>query len=66
MRCKICEEIEGALRSAKSPDDSAGALGLSEAGERNRTHQKAERILSLELKLARHKKACPDQVSRTP
>jgi hypothetical protein len=62
MRCKICEEIEGALRSAQRPDGSAETLGLSPAGERNRTNQRGERIKDLQAKLVRHRsKTCPDR-----
>lgn len=58
MLCRICEELENTLRAAKIPDVAAGWLGLSEAGERNRIQQKTEKVMMLEIKLAKHKKIC--------
>ena len=34
------------------------AIGLTEAGMRNRTHQKQERVLKAEIDLTKHKIAC--------
>jgi hypothetical protein len=57
MTCRICTELERMIQSAREPDHPDHLAGLSEAGERNRNHQHAEKILKAELDLKRHKKS---------
>ena len=57
LPCRICKELEQHLHSAQQPDTPALLLGLTEAGMRNRTHQRQERIQKVELDIERHQKA---------
>jgi hypothetical protein len=58
MVCLICTQLERSLTSACEPDPPNLLLGLTQAGKRNRDHQKREKILRIEADLARHKKSC--------
>jgi hypothetical protein len=44
--------------NAQKPDSSEILLGLTDAGLRNHTHQKQERVLKAETDLKKHKTAC--------
>jgi hypothetical protein len=58
MTCRICGELEAALAKAQKPDQPEMLVGLTEAGLRNRTHQRQERESKAELDLSKHRKAC--------
>lgn len=58
MRCQVCEQLEEAVVKAQKPDTPELLLGLTEAGMRNRTHQRQERALKTETDLKKHKSAC--------
>lgn len=58
MACRVCMELEEALAKTQRPDLPERLLGLTEAGMRNRTHQKQERVLKAEIDLTKHKIAC--------
>jgi hypothetical protein len=58
MRCKLCEQLEEAVVKAQKPDSPELLLGLTEAGMRNRTHQRQERVLKTETELTKHRIAC--------
>ena len=40
MNCRVCTELERFVQSAREPDDPKLLAGLSEAGRRNREHQR--------------------------
>jgi len=40
--CRICKELEASLHAAQQPDPPPLVLGLTEAGRRNRDHQRQE------------------------
>ena len=52
--CRLCSQLEQTLRSANQ--ERTDLLGLTEAGKRNRTQQREERIQEAEANLARHLK----------
>ena len=56
--CRICTELHQFIDSAKEEAAPHLALGLTEAGLRNREHQRKEKILKSEADLARHLRAC--------
>ena len=56
--CRICTELHQFIHSAKEEDAPHLSVGLTEAGLRNREHQRKERILKAEADLARHLRAC--------
>ncbi len=58
MGCRICIELEQFLQSAQRPESPDLLAGLSEAGKRNRIHQRQEKILKTEADIGRHKKSC--------
>ena len=58
MSCRTCIELERFLKSAHNEGSPALLLGLTEAGIRNRLHQRQEKILKLETDLRRHKDSC--------
>jgi len=58
MLCRVCTELEEALAKTQRPDSPERLLGLNEAGLRNRTHQRQERVLKAELDLTKHKITC--------
>ncbi len=58
MSCRTCTELERFLHSALAEGSPALLLGLTEAGKRNRIHQRQEKILKLETDLKRHKDSC--------
>jgi len=58
MVCKVCAQLQEAIASSQMPDEPEMLLGLTEAGLRNRAHQKAERKVKAELDLERHRRSC--------
>jgi len=62
MRCQICEQLEEAVVKALKPDSPELLLGLTEAGIRNRIHQRQERALKTETDRKKHKNACSKRV----
>ena len=58
MPCRVCVQLEEALAKTQKPDSPELLLGLTEAGIRNRTHQRQERVLKTETDLKKHKNAC--------
>ena len=60
MACRTCIELERFLQSALAEGSPALLLGLTEAGKRNRVHQRQEKVLKLETDLKRHKDACQE------
>lgn len=58
MLCRICSELQQHLNSAQQPDSPELLLGLTEAGERNRIHQRQEKLVRAEMDIERHKKVC--------
>lgn len=58
MACRICMEMERSLNSAQQPDMPEQMLGLTEAGMRNRAHQREERLSKMISDLGKHKKIC--------
>jgi hypothetical protein len=58
MSCRLCTKLEEAVLSAREPDLPNVLLGLTEAGKRNRSLQRQERLLCSELNLEKHKKWC--------
>jgi hypothetical protein len=58
MECRICTQLEEALAKAQRPDDPELLLGLTEAGIRNRTHQRNERVTKAEADLKKHQRTC--------
>ena len=55
--CRLCSELENAVRSAQKTDAPNILLGLTEAGNRNRIEQRRETLLKTEANLAKHMKA---------
>ena len=64
--CRICTELHKFLHSAHEADAPHLSQGLTEAGIRNRDHQRRERILKAEADLARHQKSCLIAQAQTP
>ena len=62
MSCRICLELESSLQSARKEVPPEILLGLTAAGERNRTQQKNEKVAKVESMLSKHKLICPDNV----
>ena len=60
MSCRTSVELERFLQSALAEGSPALLLGLTEAGKRNRLHQRQEKVLKLETDLKRHKDACQE------
>lgn len=60
MSCRICIELESSLQSARKEASPEMLLGLTAAGERNRTQQKNEKVAKIEGLLSKHKLVCPD------
>ena len=58
MPCRICIEIDSALRTARTPASPELLIGLTVAGERNRTQQKQEKLTQLEMLLKKHRLVC--------
>ncbi|HXE07123.1 MAG TPA: hypothetical protein VN612_04450 [Acidobacteriaceae bacterium] len=58
MVCKVCVQLQEAVASSQMPDAPDLLLGLTEAGLRNRAHQKAERKVKSELDLEKHRRSC--------
>ena len=56
--CRICVELDQFLHSAQQPDSPQSLVGLSEAAERNRLHQRQERIDRAQNAIERHKNVC--------
>jgi len=46
--CRICKELEASHQAAQQPDPPALVLGLTEAGRRNRDHQRQELLERIE------------------
>ena len=65
MPCRTCIELERFLQSASAEGSPSLLLGLTDAGRRNRLHQRQERILKLETDLKRHKDSCEECRSET-
>jgi len=55
--CRLCEELKRHVHTAQQPDSPELLVGLTEAGERNRTRQREEKLLRAELELERHRKS---------
>lgn len=66
MPCQTCTKLEEAVLSARAPDSPDLLLGLSEAGKRNRVHQREEHLLQSENDLEKHKKWCMKRAERSP
>jgi hypothetical protein len=60
MSCRTGVELQQYLQSALAEGSPGLLLGLSEAGKRNRLHQREERILKLQTDLKRHKDSCEE------
>ena len=60
MSCRTCIELERFLHSAQAEGSPDLLIGLTDAGKRNRLHQRQERILKLETDLKRHKDSCQE------
>jgi hypothetical protein len=60
MSCRVCAELETYLNSARLPDPPSVLVGLTEAGTRNRQHQRQEREQKAEAVLLKHRKICPE------
>ena len=60
MSCRTSIELERFLYSARAEGSPGLLLGLTEAGKRNRVHQRQEKILKLETDLKRHKDSCQE------
>ena len=60
MPCRTCIELERFLQSASTEGSPNLLLGLTDAGRRNRLHQRQERIAKLETDLKRHKDSCQE------
>ncbi len=58
MSCRTGIELERFLHSAQAEGSPGLLVGLTEAGKRNRLHQRQEKILKLETDLKRHKDSC--------
>ena len=58
IHCRICVELDQFLHSAQQPDPPQSLVGLSEAAERNRLHQRQERIDRAQSAIERHKNVC--------
>ena len=58
MACRVCVQLEEAIKAARGPDAPDLLLGLTEAGLRNRARQKVERQVKAELDLERHRRHC--------
>ncbi len=61
--CRLCVELELYVRASQQPD--ASAAGLSEAGIRNRAHQREEKIQKAELALEKHRKVAHSGQTQT-
>ena len=62
MLCRTCLELETSLQTARDPAAPNLLSGLTEAGERNRTQQKREKVEKIETLLAKHRAIC--QISK--
>ena len=60
MPCRTCIELERFLQSAAAEGSPSLLLGLTDAGRRNRLHQRQEKVLKLETDLKRHKDSCQE------
>ena len=60
MSCRTGTELERFLQSASAEGSPDLLVGLTDAGRRNRLHQRQEKILKLESDLKRHKDACQE------
>ena len=60
MSCRTYTELERFLQSASAEGSPSLLLGLTDAGMRNRLHQRQEKILKLETDLKRHLGSCQD------
>ena len=60
MSCRTGIELERFLHSAQAEGSPGLLVGLTEAGKRNRLHQRQEKILKLETDLKRHKDSCQE------
>lgn len=60
MSCRTSIELEKFLHSAQAEGSPDLLIGLTDAGKRNRLHQRQERILKLETDLKRHKDSCQE------
>ncbi len=60
MSCRTSIELERFLQSALAEGSPTLLVGLTEAGKRNRLHQRQEKILKLETDLRRHKDSCQE------
>jgi len=56
--CRICQELEASLQAAQQPDPPALMLGLTEAGRRNRDHQRQELLERIENLREKHRRSC--------
>jgi len=61
--CRLCEELERHVHTAQQPDSPKLLLGLTEAGQRNRTRQREEKLLQAETLLAKHRSQCSQALS---
>jgi hypothetical protein len=57
MSCKICIKLEEAVAASVRPDQPSILLGLTEAGTRNRAHQKEELRLKAKIDFEKHQRA---------
>jgi len=62
--CRLCEELERHVHTAQQPDSPKLLLGLTEAGECNRTQQREEKLLQAEMLLEKHRNQCLEVKSR--
>lgn len=58
MMCRICIELEQFLLSAQRSESAVLPVGLSDAGKRNRIHQRQEKVVKVEADFERHRKSC--------
>ena len=61
--CRLCTELELYVQASQRPD--ASASGLTEAGKRNRAHQREEKIQKAELALEKHRKLVHSGTNQT-
>ena len=55
--CRLCLQLQEAVESARQSGSPDLLLGLTEAGKRNRLHQREEKLARAELALEKHNKA---------
>ena len=52
--CQLCSELKQAIVNAEMPSAPELAVGLTEAGKRNRMQQREEKLAGAVLTLERH------------